>query len=112
VLDNSTDAQQIGAENPAGASWVKSWRSLSRVSDLIVRATAPVAAVDGQVFAPDSDVVRGIIRVWMPYTVRADSLHHALVIPPVQRPSPHVMVRRVVDAAVLSAALRFVVRFQ
>lgn len=81
-------------------------RSLS----LIVRATAPVAAVDGQVVSPDSDVVRGIIWVWMADAVWTDSFHHALVIAPVQRPRSHVVIRRVVDAAVFSAALRFVVR--
>jgi hypothetical protein len=68
--------------------------------------------VDGQVFSPDSDIVRGIVRVWMPDTVRADSLHHALVIAPIQRPRSHVVVGGVVDAAVFPAALRFVVCFQ
>jgi len=62
-----------------------------------------------QMFTTDSDIVRGVVRVGMADTVRADSRHHALIVAPVQRPRPHVVVGRVVDAAVFAAALRFVV---
>ncbi|WP_339941672.1 hypothetical protein, partial [Undibacterium luofuense] len=60
----------------------------------------------------DADIVRGIIGVWMSDTMRADSFHHALVVSPVQRPRSHVVVGWVVDAAVFSAALHFIMRFE
>jgi len=65
-----------------------------------------------QMFTTNSDIVRGVVWVWMPDTVRTDSLHHTLIVAPVQRPRSHVVVRWVVDAAVFSAALRFIVRFK
>ena len=100
-----------------GVSVIQMSRCRSRflsavIADLCVMATASIASVNRHVCAPDADVVRGVVRVWMTDTVRADALHYACVFAPVQRPRPHVVVGRVVDAAVFAAALRFVVRSQ
>lgn len=79
---------------------------------LFVRATAPVAAVDGHVFPPDSDVMCSIVRVGVSDAVRTDALHHAGIVAPVQRPRSHAVVGWVVDAAMFPAALSFIVRFK
>lgn len=46
-----------------------------------------------------------VVRVRMSYTVRADPLHQALVIPPMGREAPHVVIGWIVDHARLTPAL-------
>lgn len=70
---------------------------------------ASVATMNRQVFFSDSDVMGGIVRVWVSNSVWANALHDTLVLPPVQGPLPHVMIGWIMDATMLAATLGFLV---
>ena len=71
-----------------------------------------VAAVDGLIVSPDPDVMRHVVGVRVANAVRACPLHHPCVVPPVHGPAAHVVVGRVVDAALVSFALLGVVSYE
>jgi hypothetical protein len=55
-----------------------------------------------------TEPIRRIIRVRMADSARADPLHEAPILSPVQRPLAHVMVARRMDATRLTGAILWV----
>lgn len=55
------------------------------------------------------DIVRRVIGVWMPDSMGANSFHYTLVVPPIHWPIAHVMIRWIVNDAMMAATLAFVV---
>jgi hypothetical protein len=66
-------------------------------------AATPVATVHPHI-APRQGIERDVVRIRMPESVVAKSFRGALVVPPVDRPLDHVMVRWIVHPAVASGA--------
>jgi hypothetical protein len=56
------------------------------------------------VIAPDALAVRYVVRIGMPYAVRANAFHYALVGTPIHRPIAHVVIGRVMNATMFATA--------